>query len=747
MKSIGNAEFVCVQEFIDWANTDEGQNWADNQWSAQLNRTLANDWDEDHINFSSYQKMIPNLYHSLENWKNNKCESVQRTTQYLERYSQKYQVAYYDPRFTVIFTGNRMYTIPTRFLQVTLYQDMNTMTLADLQDMTGLQVIGIPENSIENVNRKISDNKEKLENTEKEIRLLEEEKKAEFERIKKEIEERYKEKAAVLEAKKEELEELKRNLENQLFQLDTEIYAIRCYMGETIQFHPLLSGHTAAVNTPLVIYQKIRYLDEETAKWLSVYDFDGSDIKYLEDILIYRQDFREMLCPSLKSIIFLQVSRDKVQYSPHPMVANALASYKTYHGNQIAVLIRNGENYYIGWTEEERIHISEENIFYKNRIIEEAISEEIIGKQSSKEDVCSRFFIYHLLQGILDHKKILEFPEKISLSRPGPYLVFSYADGSLEDNRFGTFADIVERTNHQPLQKGDKVLTCIRVTRDDYYQGGYLHGRNTRYEKWNNDRGRGYKNRTHDAVIHEKSIETINLIDTTDVYEITLERYKCNVIKEKTGEHSYALKAERTGEKIKNVKKEWLVTNHNLHIMGEPVSTKNLDLEAMIELYKLQHPAEHNYIDGINETGYYEVPIDIQLKVTEQECYISAEKDENWKTGKAARANLQIFHDEYLNLTYLNSVWIRYAILNQKVGGWRVGGHSIGYAQSLPYLNIALEFLKKREETEAAFLTKYMDLYEDWQVDLSNWKMKHQYHSLTDTRAKAFAKSFRSERD
>ena len=62
------------------------------------------------------------------------------------------------------------------------------------------------------------------------------------------------------------------------------------------------------------------------------------------------------------------------------------------------------------------------------------------------------------------------------------------------------------------------------------------------------------------------------------------------------------------------------------------------------------------------------------------------------------------------------------------------------YANSLSYLNAALDYLKKRETEEERLLSRYMELYPDWQVDLSEWRLKHQYHRLTDTRAKKFAK-------
>ena len=102
--------------------------------------------------------------------------------------------------------------------------------------------------------------------------------------------------------------------------------------------------------------------------------------------------------------------------------------------------------------------------------------------------------------------------------------------------------------------------------------------------------------------------------------------------------------------------------------------------------------------------------------------------------------NMEIEEGEYLNLTYLNSVYVLYAIQNRKIGGWRIGGKVMDYANSIQYLNIALEYLRKREKEEEKMLEKYMALYLEWQMDVSEWRLEHGYHRLTDTRAKRFAK-------
>jgi len=65
---------------------------------------------------------------------------------------------------------------------------------------------------------------------------------------------------------------------------------------------------------------------------------------------------------------------------------------------------------------------------------------------------------------------------------------------------------------------------------------------------------------------------------------------------------------------------------------------------------------------------------------------------------------------------------------------------TVDYANSIPYLNKALEYIRKREKEEAVMIGRYMELYEGWQVDVSEWRLKNNYHRLTDARAGKFAK-------
>lgn len=368
------------------------------------------------------------------------------------------------------------------------------------------------------------------------------------------------------------------------------------------------------------------------------------------------------------------------------------------------------------------------------------------GTASSKEEIASRYFVFSILQGVIHNNKMLHLPEGTSVFRKNAYVVFSMADGWLEDNRFETFSAIVERTNQQ-LQVGDMVLTTLTITRDDRYVGRYG-GMSTYLEPWHNDRGRGDRNRTHDAAIPDKQILPINLIDKEICYSLLYDEYRCTVEHVPTDqENVYTYKTVRTNEKIREGEDQFKVWN------GFYENRKNdeYDLRGFTdeEIYEWYLERDRRYwntygdkdlIDPINETASYKVPKGIRKKFTRLHYYLSAEKECGRWTGKKSFANMEIEEGEYLNLTYLNSVYVLYAIQNRKIGGWTVGRQRMDYANSIQYLNIALEYLRKREEKEAELLEKYMELYPDWQVDLSEWRLENGYHRLTDAKAKKFAK-------
>ncbi|MCC2254621.1 hypothetical protein LKD70_09350 [Ruminococcus sp. CLA-AA-H200] len=675
-------------------------------------------------------------------------KKVEATAAYLDAMGLSWDLLFDNEMITIIRYGELSFGLPPELVECHFYTDLDHDTIADLRQRIGAKEHGmnaiVPYGGITKAHMtdEISSIRGKIEEKKKEIEDLEKTERKEIEKMRLQIKAKYQEQFDLINEKKREMELMMERLENQLFVLDTELYSIRCFMGETVQFVQLRTGKHAPVDTPVILYQKMRYLDEEMGKFLAVYQFDSEDKGMFEEVLKYRDDLFNLFAPSDKSISLTRISRNNIQYGNNPVVANMLEKYNTFHGSQVGILIRDGGNLWIGWTEEERINITED-VFLKPKT--DITTVEDYSGTSTKEEIASRYFLFSILQGVLHNNQMLHLPEGTSVFKKSPYVVFSMADAWLEDNRFGSFSEIVERTN-QPLHVGDMVLTTLHITRDDRYTGRYG-GRPTYTDAWNNNRGRGSRNRTHDASIPNMKVIPVNLIDTEetycilyDIYESTLERFPT----EKEGVYTYS--TTRTDKKIGEGIEDFQVWNGFYDNMkDEKYDLRGLTEDEIYQWYMARDRKNWNtfgdsdLIDPMNETASYKVAKGIRKKNTWLHYYLSAEKEGYWDEKKSY-ANMEIEEGEYLNLTYLNSVYVLYAIQNRKIGGWVIGGHTMDYANSIQYLNIALEYLRKREEKEAQMLEKYMDLYPDWQVDLSEWRLENGYHRLTDARAKKFAK-------
>ena len=99
-------------------------------------------------------------------------------------------------------------------------------------------------------------------------------------------------------------------------------------------------------------------------------------------------------------------------------------------------------------------------------------------------------------------------------------------------------------------------------------------------------------------------------------------------------------------------------------------------------------------------------------------------------------------HDhEFINLTYMNSVWLEWVITNKSLGGWTIKGHPVDYAYAIRYLKTALDFVRKREAREKELLDAVDSSIcqdSDWPVHLSEWKLKSGVRNLTEYQAKRF---------
>lgn len=435
-----------------------------------------------------------------------------------------------------------------------------------------------------------------------------------------------------LERKMELFRQQKQKLEAQIYMLQIEIYSIRCYLGETVELIGIRDGRSAPIEEPVVLNQKILYLDEDLARMMSIYGFQLENYKLLEEAIKYNDDVFNAFCPQEKCITFFRVSRnaEKTFYNDE---IGCMDSYDMLHGKKIGFAVRNGEKLFLGWLEE-KWEEDRELTFEENVVLRAGKKEITDGNQASstplKERV-SRMFAINVLRGLLDNKHLLNIPDGEDLLRPSKYIIYNYADAWLEDNRYGDFATLVKNLHEYDREK-DRILLITAVSEV--------------YNSHKNGPERGLEdaqvNRTHDCSV-SSGLNTINMID------------------------------------------------------------------------------EHG------------------------NTFVSAEKE---YSICGARSNFLIKKHEFLNLTFMNSLWLEYYIMTKKIGDFgrkrnRYGNEtSLDYAYLIPYFKKALEYIREREQQEAELIEQYVQLKEfsEWPILLSHWKIAKKVHKLTDYQAKRFAK-------
>ena len=522
--------------------------------------------------------------------------------------------------------------------------------------------------------------------------------KEEADRAMKALEEKKQALMDTLNAKKKELQLQVESMNDQIFLLESQIYAIRCYAGEVVNFAQLRKGKNAADAEPIVLHQKLRFLDEEMGRLTSIYELDLSDLHYFEDFLSASPVALDVFAPNERCVTLVRLSRTGKRFQTSDKIANMLDEYRMLHGNTVGIVIRNGENVYIGWTDAEQVHVTDDFImevdpkaFHVNNDFigqetevqrEKRLIEERANARKIVTELVSRLFIFNILQGIVDNSDLLPLPDGTAISRQSEYVIFSMADKWLSDNRFGSFADIVKRCNTPELRKGDTILT-VQFLHPEY-------GDHNLYRQWRNDRGRGEKNRTWDCSVSDCHVYPINLVEYDEPRQRTYYQFSMHAT---SGEYPRWVNSVTDGD------------------------GSTLD--------KTQ--------TRILETKWERDP----------HFFVSVKKAES--CSGTARANFEIYPKEVINLTYMNSVWLEYAINNRNLGGWVVGGKAVDYAYGIRYLNTALDYIRSREREEAKRLIEaspvFLSTHPEWPVQLSEWKLSTGTRHLSPRSVKQFLRS------
>lgn len=506
---IGKAKFKDFDVFYAWAH-EKADQWTKEQWTGHM---------------CEKQEEVPGLHGYIEKLaKLDKHHSWYFASKYNElpaiheglvEAGAACPLYYTDEVFSVIRVGgsdNYILVVPTFCLVIEYLKDYSNVPVSQLRMIKsgGIQESAPMDNalatiSLNDIKSMKSEHLGKIQDLRKQIDDIKNARtgelkdlQAELDRMAQELSQKKEGLLAKARAKMEELEIMKKELEHKIFLLDSEIYSIRCFLGETVDFMALRTGKDAPAETPIVLYQKLRFLDEEMGRIAGLYNVHYGDYRKFEQMIKHMDTAFETFCPADKCISLVKVSKSGTYFQADDEVKNILKAYEMEHGHMIGILIRNGENLFFGWTDENKISFGED-LFYTPGVSEVSADDSMSTESTSKGEFASRYFVFSILQGILENTKMIQLPDKQSIFMPSKYVVYSAAEGWIPDNTYPTLQEVTEKFN-QHTKMGDQVLVLLGLSGSD--------------EKYDTDRGthNNDKNRTHDCTV-DSGLYNINLIE------------------------------------------------------------------------------------------------------------------------------------------------------------------------------------------------------------------------------------------
>lgn len=688
-----------------------------------------------------------------------KISKLKNNFKYSANFNNPFQVYFSNEDFSIIGIGDNKLVLPTEFLVLEFYKTYEDVLPYDIPKLIDDSPAKSTENNetlpvylpdgTELKNLPKSKLKSGLEEVKASIQAQEEELKNELEVIRAEMRKKEEELRLRMEEKMSELEAKKKEFETQIFGIDHQLYLLRCLLGDSIEFIQLRQGKASPLEQPVILYQKLRFLDEDLAKIKSLYCYDYDDEGYVEEIFAKDDFVFEQFCPNTKCVTLFRISKDNTFYAKDD--GNALEKCKYYNGTRIGILVRNGENLYLIWTEQSRIYLKE-NFILKPGASSEVSTEtkvdqdEVItnGNYTSKRELAwvqyfSRKFLLTILQGLVEYKKILQFPEKVNfLGGPSYYVIFSTADNQIADNRFGTLSDFMKSRNL--ITQEDDYILPTRSISGSYTERNYW-GSGSYYE--DHSRGRGDNNRVRGCSIPDEVVK-VNLVEVpshrerlyknTSYYDLDRKETVTKTFEELTDKEK--------AEYLEYKKAESLLLDANGNIIRNRIKVENIVYSLLTK------SAGRGYVwkdtgSNIKVTGIEKETLFLD-KVNDYKFYVSVEKPEEWnskrKEGSTVNSRIQIYSDEFINLTYLSSSILTYFIETKQIGSY----FGTNYAYAIKYLHKALKFIRDRENNEyikiSSQIRKDVSVLPGIDLILIDWKFKNRVREITEYQAKRFSK-------
>ena len=209
-------------------------------------------------------------------------------------------------------------------------------------------------------------------------------------------------------------------------------------------------GANAPIEQPIVIHQKLIYLDEDLPRLTNLYDVNSGS---LEVALKNSPALLEHICPTNKGITFLKMRNSSGSFTLNNTVMEFVRNVMP---NEVAVLIRNGENTWLTWLDSNDISLSTDS-FTSNSSDEE----------TSVSLLQSRYYLFNLIMGLIERNEILQLDHIPTNMFADPSIIWSSADSQITDSTYVELSNIIPILNrHSKVDDPIYVLNSLQTKRN-----------------------------------------------------------------------------------------------------------------------------------------------------------------------------------------------------------------------------------------------------------------------------------------
>ena len=274
--------------------------------------------------------------------------------------------------------------------------------------------------------------------------------------------------------------------EHELLIMRSDLTAFEYRNGLTVNFMNIHKGDNAPIQQPIIIHQKLIYLDEDLPRLKDLYDEHAGS---LEVAIKHSPALLEHICPTSKGITFLKMRNSAGSFELNNTVMEFVRDTMP---NEVGVLIRNGENTWLTWLDSQDISLSEDSFTSKSS-----------DEETSLSLVQSRYYLFNLIMGLIERNQILQLDHVPTNMFSDPGIIWSNADSQIADSTYVELAKIIPVLNK--YSKTDDPIYILNSFTDSATYAGRYGGGTTK-------RGRG-DNALTDNTSVDKGLNKIKGID------------------------------------------------------------------------------------------------------------------------------------------------------------------------------------------------------------------------------------------